>query len=259
MTEYFFSTDGHAEVISILRMRPRILAFDFDGTLAPIAASPADVTISKKLLHLLEKLAEDKNTVTAIVSGRTLADLERMIEIPSIIYYGNHGMTSSVEGFGATREQLLKWTYEASKIHEKISCLESIYKGCIIENKGPVLSVHYRKVDSDKVEELLAKVRNSVAEFNIDLKSGKMVIELKPRTNFTKGTALTEIAEKGFSGWIKGDPFLFAGDDNTDEDGFRIMKNFGENSFSFKIGDGETSANYRLFDGEIEKLIKMII
>ena len=259
MTENLFLSPALNAVIESLRMKPRILAFDFDGTLAPIAASPADVTISQKLLHLLEKLVEDKNTVTAIVSGRTLADLERMIGIHSIIYYGNHGMTSSVEGFGASREQLIKWTYEASKIHEKISCLESIYKGCIIENKGPVLSVHYRKVDNASVGELLATVRNTAIEFDVDIQNGKLVTELKPKTNITKGTALSEIAAKKFSEWTKGDPFLFAGDDNTDEDGFRVMKNFGKNSFSFKIGDGETSANYRLFDGEIEKLIEMIV
>ncbi|MBN2402913.1 MAG: trehalose-phosphatase [Spirochaetes bacterium] len=259
MAEYFFSSSIADKVINSLRMKPRILAFDFDGTLAPIADSPAEAAMPGELRRLLENLSLDNNTVIAIVSGRRLSELEQMIRIPSIIYFGNHGMTSSVEGFGAGREQLRKWSDESSMIHEKILCLESKYKGCIIENKGPVISVHYRKVDADKVKELGSLVKEIAGEHDVDLKNGKMVIELKPRTNFTKGTALSEIALKRFAGWSKDDPFLFAGDDNTDEDGFRAMKDFGERSFGFKIGDGETSADFRLLDGEILNLIKLII
>jgi trehalose 6-phosphate phosphatase len=259
MTEYLFTSSAVYKVIESLRKKPRILAFDFDGTLAPIAASPEDVVIPANLPFLLEKLAGDGNTCVAVVSGRAIADLKRMIGIPSIIFFGNHGITSSVDGFGAKREDLLKWSREALKVHKKLSRLEQIYKGCLIENKGPVVSVHYRKVDAEKVKELLSDIRNISAEFEVDIQGGKMVTELKPRTHFTKGTALSELAAGGFSGWRTGDAFLFAGDDYTDEDGFRVIKHFGPESLGLKIGEGDTAADYRLFDGEIIKLIEMIL
>jgi trehalose-phosphatase len=259
MAEYLFESSTMNRVIESLRMKPGIFAFDFDGTLTPIADTPEAVVIPAKLPYLLEKLAEDKKTIVAIVSGRTIADLKRMIGIPSIIYFGNHGITSSFEGFGSDKEDLHNWTNEALKIYERVLFFETNYKGCLIENKGPVISIHYRNVEPGKVGELLLKIKSIVEEYNFNIQNGKKVIELKPKTHFSKGIALSELAAKSFFGWRVGDPFLFAGDDYTDEDGFRVMKNFGKKSFGFKIGQGETAADYRLSDGEILKLIEIIV
>jgi trehalose-phosphatase len=259
MNKFFFTSDSFSKVLQSLRMKPRIIAFDFDGTLVPIAASPTDVVFPVEIRNQLVKLTDDKNTTIAIVSGRTHEYLEQVIGISSIIYFGNHGMTCSVHGFGASKEVLRDYSEKASEIYNSIAYLEKLFYGCIIENKGPVVSVHYRNVDDDHISDILSAVKSTAAKFNIAVQNGKRVIEFKPHTEFNKGTALSELVTKISTGWKTGDPILFAGDDNTDEDGFMIMKNFGNKAFSFKIGDGATSADFRLADGEILKLIDMII
>jgi trehalose 6-phosphate phosphatase len=259
MTENFFTLESHGEVLHLLTKKPRIIAFDFDGTLVPIAASPSEVVFSEKLRNQLLKLTGDKKTTVAIVSGRTHEYLEQMIGISSIIYYGNHGMTCSIKGFGASEKEIRSWSEKALEIYNSIALLEKSFDGCIIENKGPIVSVHYRNVDDQHTADILAAVESTAAKFKIDIQNGKRVIEFRPRTDFNKGTALSEIASKNSTGWKTGDPFLFAGDDKTDEDGFMVMKNFGNKAFGFKVGDGETSADFRLADGEISKFIGMII
>ncbi|MFH0977143.1 MAG: trehalose-phosphatase [Spirochaetota bacterium] len=259
MTEYLFTSDALNKVIESLRIKPRILAFDFDGTLVPIADSPAGVVLPVKLPYLLKNLSGDKDTVVSVISGRSVPELERIIGIPSIIYFGNHGITSSIEEFAASKADLQKWSQEAFKIYQNLSYLEQKYNGCLIENKGPVVSVHYRKVDAAIIESLLFEVGKIVSAFDFKIQSGKMVYELKPMTGFSKGTALLKLATSSFAGWRRGDPFLFAGDDFTDEDGFKVIKDFGVKAYGLKIGDGETTADYRLYDGEILKLIEMIL
>ena len=68
-----------------------LLNLDYDGTLTPIAATPDEAVLSREVKSVLEELARVKDCELAIVSGRALKDIRKMVGIKNIVYVGNHG------------------------------------------------------------------------------------------------------------------------------------------------------------------------
>jgi trehalose-phosphatase len=258
MTESFFSSGRAGDVITRINTKPRILAFDFDGTLAPIASSPYDAILPDEIRALLGTLSDDSGSLVAVISGRMLSDLEDRVGIPSLVYFGNHGMTSSVEGLGAGDELIDRWNSEAMKIHEGICFLEELYQGCIVENKGPILSVHYRNLEPGLRRGLIEEVQKAADGSGFVVNHGKMVAEIRPASPFSKGTALAQITARRFLGWSGGNALVYLGDDRTDEDAFGFIAEAGPGAFGFKVGEGETLADFRLTEGEVIKFLKMM-
>jgi trehalose 6-phosphate phosphatase len=259
MTEYFFTSSYRHTVINALRDRPRILAFDFDGTLVTIENNPHIVSVPDIIISLLSSLTEKGGTTVAIISGRRLSELKQLINIPSLILYGNHGLESSGKNMGAPRSKFIQWSDTAKQISEALSYLPSRYSGCFIENKGPVVAIHMRNMNQSFRKDVVSAVKDTARTHEFSVRAGKMVIEAVPNTHFNKGTALAEIAALHYGKWEKNNTIMFAGDDRTDEDVFKIIKRFGMKSFGFKIGNGKTDADFRLKEKELPHLMEIII
>jgi len=182
----------------------------------------------------------------AVISGRDLDDLRSLVNLDNIIYCGSHGF--QIAGPDSLKMEL--WEAAASKealgqAEKALRDLLSATDGVIIETKKFGLSVHYRIVK----EELIEQVKNSVCEVAAaypELKTtyGKMVIDLRPSLMWDKGMAIRWIVDALFNNKEEVRP-LFIGDDITDEDAFCELHGSGT---AILVGDhGEaTFAGYSL-------------
>lgn len=227
---------------SILALDPSILhpertAFflDFDGTLAPIVEHPDAVSVPLQTMNALSRLAE--NGIVAIISGRSIADVDRFLSPLELPVAGVHGLERrSADGtvHGAPiSEQALK------DVSEHLSEFVIRNPGLILETKRGSIALHYRQ-RPDLAEASAAMVADAIGTHpELHVLPGKMVLEIKAGDS-TKGGAIRAFMEEHpFAGRR---PF-FAGDDVTDEEAFPIVSQYG--GITVRIGDGLTAAQYR--------------
>ncbi len=226
------------------------LFLDYDGTLSPIVDSPDQAVLSLKARELLKNLRDCPRCKIAIISGRKLEDIRSSVGIEGIIYAGNHGL--EIEGPKIRFRSLVPSGY--LKLLQRIKAeLErgiSPFAGAFIEDKGLILSLHYRQVDKKDIQGLKLIFDKTVSVYfakdRIRVKAGKMVFEIQPPVAWNKGkAALWLLARQSFA--LKGKPNiipLYIGDDVTDEDAFKAFENRG---ITVRIGETEDSrAKYYL-------------
>jgi trehalose 6-phosphate phosphatase len=198
-----------------LARRPFGLLCDVDGTLSPMAPTPAQAVVTPRNLVLLEQLSQ--RVVVAAVSGRDLPDLRRMVGLPSVIYAGLHGLAWWFGG----EEQLVAGAEEyrdlALQAAEELKWLRGL-PGIVVEMKTAGLVFHYRGAADHAAarEEILNAIACSPAAARFQVSEAVLAVELRPPLGVTKGFAVDRLAERfGLQG------LLFAGDDVTDIDGFQ--------------------------------------
>ncbi len=217
-----------------------LLLLDFDGTLAPIVEKPELAKLPEQTSALLLALNAEPRVSIAVISGRSLADLRERIGL-ELIFAGNHGF--EIEGPGLTFHppdltgtRLLMLTL-ANDLSHQLAKID----GVLIENKGPTLSVHYRKVNVKMVATILGTVASVFTPYSrlLELHEGKKVLEIRPRVEWNKGKAAQWILEHVEDGRVIA---VCIGDDTTDEDIFRSLPG----SISIKVGKEDTAARYRI-------------
>lgn len=225
------------------------LFLDYDGTLTPIVESPDKAVISRKTLETLKELSRNPYCRIAIISGRALKDIKKKIGLKSIIYAGNHGLEINGPKIKFKAPLSLRYKILLKKIKIDLRKKLSRIKGAFIEDKGSSLSVHYRLVDSkDKglVKTIFHETLISYIVSNkIKIKSGKMALEVRPPLEWDKGKVVLWLLAR----WkfiLKSAPFIpiYIGDDVTDEDAFKALRDKGLTVF---VGEPEHSfAKYYL-------------
>jgi len=213
---------------------------DVDGTLIEIAETPDAVLLDMRLLGLVECLFRASGGATAMVSGRSIADLDRRLGRPDIPIAGQHGL----ERRDATGNTILlaEPSGALSTVSMGLRELAERHSDLLFEDKGLTLSLHYRRAPA-LGGYLYRRVRQLVASTSgLLVQHGKCVIEIKP-SGFDKGSAISAyLAEPPFRDRIP----VFIGDDVTDENGFNTVNAFL--GISIKVGRGRTCARYRLPD-----------
>lgn len=203
-----------------------VLLLDFDGTLAPIVSRPELAAIPERTRAALDRLLARPGVDAAVVSGRGMADARERAGIPGIAYAGNHGM--EIEGPGvhrvhpearAARPELEAAAASAARALEAVP-------GAFVEDKGLTLSVHYRLAPADRVAEVREAVHGAVVgRPGLRVTEGKMVLEVRPRVEWDKGRAVDFLLDHLRP--PAGAPVLYLGDDTTDEDAFRALRDRG--------------------------------
>ena len=215
--------------------------FDVDGTLIDFAASPAGVRLDRSLVRLLERLHQSTGGAVALISGRSIADIDRLFPGPRLPVAGQHG----VERRGASG-LVARHAFPSGKllsVRRQLADAVTRHRGLLLEVKGLSLALHYRRAPRlggfahRLVRSLQARIG---AEFCVQ--SGKRVVEMKP-TGRHKGIAVLE--------FMKEEPFrgrtpVFIGDDVTDEYGFAAVNRL--DGYSVKVGSGRTVARWRVQD-----------
>jgi trehalose 6-phosphate phosphatase len=246
-----------------------LLLTDFDGTLSPIVGRPQDAVLPDDTKQALEALARHDRVGVAVISGRALNDIKTKVGINGITYSGNHGL--EVEG------PWLKFVYPPAEavrpvIRQLYSTLSSVlvgFQGAFVEDKGITLTVHYRLLGEDKVDELKRvceeTVRRLRSKGKITTTEGKKVYEIRPGVLWEKRDAVILL----MSGWTSsrgksGSLAIFLGDDQTDEGGFEAVNTHGGISIFVGEDGGSTRALYFLRSPRevadfLERLRQMVI
>lgn len=209
------------------------LFLDVDGTLLDFVDQPDQVYVDPRLRELIEDLYGALDGALALVSGRSLDDLDDLFGHPPWAMAGLHGLElRSADGryrgvhIGATRRSLVR------DIAQDIA---AGLPGVSLEDKGMAVALHCRTSPHlfDRLHERVTRVLPSIAGY--EMQPGNLVIELKPE-GMDKGSAVASL----LSAWpFKGRQPVYVGDDLTDEHGFAVANL--ENGLSVRVGNREPS------------------
>lgn len=245
----------------ILRADRLGLFSDFDGTLTPIFDDPRDTTLSPAIRDILSDLSE-KLEIVAVVSGRDAKFLRETIGLNSLTYVGNHGL--EVWKAGAERPELGARVPEGvlEDVHNRIE--DIAIPGLYLENKGLSVAVHYRNAaDPASARSALTRTLKRLADAHaLDIREGKMVLEIGPGAGVNKGAAVERLARE-----FRLTGAIVLGDDVTDCDAFdalhRLIRERGLRGAAVAVVDAETpelvlrKADYRLSGmAEVEEFLR---
>lgn len=199
--------DGR-NVLRALAGSSSLLAFDFDGTLAPLVIDRRRAALRPRTRTLLARVSS--RYPCAVISGRARADLERRLAGTGITrLVGNHGLEGAGVGTRAT-EELRRARRQLQRALRGLDGVE-------IEDKRLTLSVHYRRAPNRRFA--LARIQHAVTELPSSLRTigGHYVVNVLPAGPIDKGTALARVWQGADA-----DVALYVGDDVTDEHVFRL-------------------------------------
>jgi len=217
------------------------LFLDVDGTLLDIAGHPGAVVVDSGLVPLLRRLQAAAAGAVALISGRTVADIDRLFAPLELAVAGQHGLERRDAEGRMHRHAIPAGAIEQAR--SRLARLAQSRAGVWIEDKGASLALHYRAAPQFGAE-LARLVGDIVAELGqqFEVQPGKMVLEIKPGGR-DKGTAIAEfMREPPFLGRMP----VFVGDDSTDEFGFALVNRSG--GYAIKVGEGGSAARWRLPD-----------
>ncbi|MAU12029.1 MAG: trehalose-phosphatase [Anaerolineaceae bacterium] len=211
------------------------LITDMDGTLAPIVPNPDDAYPTERSKKLLAQLSEHL-TLVAAVSGRAVADLHERVNLPGLVYSGNHGLERWENDKVVVAPMVLE--YENALQKAKAAVTDIAPEGVMIEDKGATLSVHYRNAAIPAEINLLfePKLRDIADKHNLRLFSGRKVFELRPPLDIDKGTVFKQLIEENNL-----DAAIYIGDDTTDADALKMARQLRDDKQCHAVGMGVQS------------------
>ncbi|MBI4368590.1 MAG: trehalose-phosphatase [Candidatus Omnitrophica bacterium] len=233
------------------RARQLILLLDYDGTLAGIARSPQEAVLKPKARSAVRKLAASPDVLVAIVSGRALEDVRKLVRLPNLIYAGNHGLE--------LKGRLLRFLHPKAKTTKPLlnllgerlkACLAQI-PGARVEHKKLTLSIHDRQVPLRKRRQVEALVRQEVLPIQkmgkVKLTRGKCVFEIRPDTDWGKGALIEWLLKRIETSKHRADSLaIYLGDDETDESAFPVINRKKGISILVAGRPQKTKARFRL-------------
>lgn len=207
------------------------LFLDVDGTLLEVAATPDSVHVDDALRGLLSRVDRALGGAVALVSGRTIAELDRLFEPRRWPAAGVHGLERrDAHGHWHVAEQA---DPEAmGQARERLRLLSSRLPGTLFEDKGVSVAVHYRLAPGVE-DELRRESRIIARETGEDflLLEGRKVLELRPKGTTKAGAIRAFLAEPPFA---RRSP-IFIGDDVTDEEALADVQRMG--GLAVAVGD----------------------
>src|SRR5438477_4158866 len=204
------------------------ILLDIDGTLLDLMPTPREVWVPPGLAKTLNRLLERTSGALALVSGRSLNDIDLIFAPEQFPAVGGHGA-----------EMRISQDSEAVATHappmdrelkRRLAAIAKLSPGILLEDKGYSLALHYRLAPHAEkaIYAAVSLIRADLPNAPIEVMPGKCVCEIK-HSGFSKASAVREL--------MTHEPFmgrrpLFVGDDVTDESVFAIMPDIGGLAFS---------------------------
>ncbi len=208
-------------------LRKCAILLDIDGTILDIAPVPQEVWVPPTLRHTLGRLQELTEGALALVSGRSLADIDLIFAPLQLAAIGGHGAELRPVPGTEPRKRVGSLS---SELKRKLAILAELGPGILVEDKGYSLALHYRRAPDrgPALQAAIAGICAQMAPDAVDVLPGKLVFEVKP-AGVSKAAAVREL--------MNYPPFndrhpIFIGDDATDEPVFGIIPEFGGLGFS---------------------------
>ena len=218
------------------------LFLDIDGTLLELAPTPSAVRVDRDLASLLPALHAALGGACALVTGRSLTDVDALFPGLRLPAAGQHGCERR-DAAGAMHLHAPDRATLA-RLRALFGAFAARHDGLMLEDKGASLAVHYRQAQelASEVHEAMANALADLPDAALQLQPGKCLVEVRPEGR-DKGTAIRDfLREPPFHGRRP----VFVGDDLGDEHGFAVVQRFG--GISVKVGPGPTRARHRLPD-----------
>src|SRR5437660_9619732 len=201
---------------------------DIDGTLLDLAPTPREVWVPPGLATTLNRLLEQTSGALALVSGRSLNDIDLIFAPEQFPAVGGHGA-----------EMRISQDSEAVATHappmdrelkRRLAAIAKLSPGILLEDKGYSLALHYRLAPHAEkaIYEAVSLIRADLPNAAIEVLPGKCVCEIK-HSGFTKASGVRELMMREP---FKGRRPFFIGDDVTDETVFAIMPDLDGLAFS---------------------------
>lgn len=223
--------------------RRRLILLDYDGTLMPFHPDPKTVAPDQMLLDALAGLAGQEGNTVVVNSGRDKDTLQRWLGPLGIDMAAEHGVWRKRNGQWQANPNLASdWK---DKVRQVLEDMVERTPGSFIEEKDYSIAWHYRRVDRDfgekRVREFRDVLRYLTANLDVQVLEGNKVVEVK-NAGVNKGKAALTWLHEG--SW---DFILAVGDDQTDEDMFKVMP---AEAYTIKVGLGQSAASYHLLSWE---------
>ncbi len=199
--------ERHREVLARFAWSNVLLAFDYDGTLAPIVADPSRAVMRATTRDLLDRVCARYPVI--VISGRAQADVRALLgDLAVRNVVGNHGIEPWT-GTPGLAEEVRRWL---PIVTERLAG----FKGVHIEDKAYSLAIHYRQ--SREKQRARAAIHEATMQLgDVRIIGGKLVVNVLPRDAPHKGMALERERER-----LACDTAIYLGDDETDEDVFAL-------------------------------------
>lgn len=219
----------------------RVVVFlDYDGTLTPIVNQPERAYMSDEMRGVVATVAG--HCRTAIISGRGREKLFEFVRLPELVYAGSHGMDISdgascrgesharAGGSGRLESYCAAERFKGT-MDEVFGALRAAVRevpGAEVENNKFCVSVHYRNCEPERYAAVQACVEGVLARYDcLRMTKGRKVLEVRPNIEWDKGRAVEYLLEVfGLADAPDVLP-IYIGDDRTDEDAFRVLKERG--------------------------------
>lgn len=228
-----------------------LMLLDYDGTLTPIVDRPELAVLAPETRATLCNLVSVMPV--AVVSGRELGTLRALVDVPGLVYVGNHGFDmADLAGESHQLKAVLDYLPVLDAVEQRLHESLAIVAGALLERKRSSVAVHFRLVAESDIPQVQARVREVLSAYpQLKVTPGKKVIEIQPGLDWDKGKAvewlLPQIDADG-----RRHP-IYIGDDTTDENAFRVVCGRGT-GILVREDDHPTAARYALENPEEVRL-----
>ncbi len=213
-------TSGKARLESVkeaMRARPQAVAVvsDYDGTLAPIVEDPERARPSPEAVAALEEISRVAG-LTAVVSGRPVEFLQRMLGLGGVRYVGLYGLEGALSVEGGWKEAV------AAAARSAAAALSAYPESFRLEDKGLALVIHYRRAPDPEWAHAHARdwAEKEARRLGLSMLEGKFNVELVPPVRLGKGVALARLLADAPTDL---EAALFIGDDVGDLEAFEEL------------------------------------
>ena len=216
----------------------RALFFDYDGTLVPLARTPAQAVPDRRLMNLLRELAADARNDITIISGRQREFLQAHLGDIRVSLVAEHGAWMRRRG-RIWRKRVFPDNSWKERIMPMLDFYVERLPGSFLEQKECSIAWHYRQSDAESADfmaqELKFELNNLLFQTNMEVLEGNKVLEVRAKSA-NKGAAVLAALDDAQYEFV-----LAAGDDWTDEDMFQALP---KEAATIRVGIRPTAANY---------------
>jgi trehalose 6-phosphate phosphatase len=224
-----------ARLAALLGARPLGLATDLDGTLSPITLD-GPPGVSPALRGAIAALAE-RWAVVALISGRPVAAVQAVIDLPGLEVFGIHGFERLAGGVATLVPGAVRWQEAIERATGELRVLVERC-GAAMQTKGITVVVDWRCCpDPGVVPALASSVAAVAAAHGLAVLHARKSLEVHPPIDVDKGTCLTVLAQEHRLGGL-----LYLGDDHSDISAFRALRRMREEGRLAGLALGVVSA-----------------